>query len=111
MGKASDKSNKDDTSNNTCIKDDDDEEFISKNISIEAIDSSTRVTRSHGWNPSSSSNAIIKRRQKLSDKSKHIVGDLGVHGWSIFENIWLSSHADKIKRIIDKKFKNLITGD
>ena len=30
MGKASDKSDKDDTTNNTCISDDDDEEFISK---------------------------------------------------------------------------------
>ena len=106
MGKASDKSDKDDTSNNRCISDNDDEEFISKNIGTEAIDSSTRVTRSHGWIPSSSSNAIIKRRQKLSDKSKHIVGDLGVHGWSIFENIWRSSHTDKIKSQIEKKLTN-----
>ena len=88
MEKSSDKSDKDDTSNNTCISDDDDEEFVSKNISVKAIDSFTRVTRSHGWIPLSSSNAIIKRIQKFSDKSKHIVGDLGVHGWSIFENIY-----------------------
>ena len=105
MGKASDKSDKTDTSNNTCISDDDHEEFISRNIGTKAIDSSTRVTRLHGWISSSSSNAIIKRKQKLSDKSKHIVGDLGVHGWSIFANIWHSSHTDKIKRKIKKRFK------
>ena len=111
MRKASDKSDKDDKSNNTSISDDDDEEFISRNIGTESIERFTRVTHSHGWIPSSSLNAIIKRGQKMCNKSKYVNGDLGVYGWSIFEKIWKSSHAQKIKRQIDKAFKKLIPDD
>ena len=64
---------------------DDDEDFDDKNVSSRVVDISTRVNRSRAWNPSLSSNAIIKRRQKLSKKSKLVHGNLEEHGWTIFE--------------------------
>ena len=66
---------------------DDDEDFDDKKISSGVVDISTRVTRSRACTPSLSSNAIIKCRQKLSNKSKLVHGNLEEHGWSIFEKI------------------------
>ena len=84
----SDKSIKIDRVNNTSSSDaDDDEDYDEGSDITEDVVKTTAVTRSRAWNLSLTFKAIIKRRQKLIEKSRHVIGNLGDHGWTIFEKI------------------------
>ena len=85
---------------------DDDEDYDEGSTITKVAVDTTSVTRSRACIQSLTSNATIKRRQKLIEKSINVNGEVDVHGWTIFTNMWKKPHAPSILRTKTRKLND-----